>query len=301
MFDIPILIINFNRPKKTRKIISILKNLKPQKLYISIDGPRYNHKLDKVNVNKVKKVFECLNWNCKVKKNFSKKNLGMKLNVINSINWFFKNEKMGIILEDDCIPTISFFLFCKNLLNKYKNEKKIFQINGHNINFPEKKNSYYFSKLNSTWGWATWKRAWVKLDLKMNSYKKLKSTNSLEKFYKNKEISEWMDEYYKKTLNKKDSLWSTYWSFTILKHNGICISPFKSLVNNIGFDGSGNTKRYKSFQITKNIKSRNIKKIVHPKKINYIASYDIFFFNEYIKKVDKRAIKKFLYKLKDIF
>ena len=110
-----------------------------------------------------------------------------------------------------------------------------------------------------------------------------------------------MDEYFKKTLDNKDKIWSTYWSFTIAKNKALCISPFKNLIQNIGFDGSGTTKGYKSFKITTNLKSYNSKKIIHPKKINYNVLYDQFFFNEYVKKVDKRAVNFLLYKLKGIF
>ena len=301
MFEIPILIINFNRPDKTEKIFKILQIIKPKKLYLSIDGPRKKNTIDEIRINEIKKKFKSINWNCKIKKKYSNKNNGMKMNVINSVNWFFKNEKMGIILEDDCIPSKSFFMFCKILLKKYENQKNIFQINGHSINFPRKKESYYFSKLNSTWGWATWRRAWKKLDLKMSGYEKMKEKNLIKKFYENTNIFNWMDEYFKKTLEKKDKIWSSYWSFTIVKNEGLCISPFKNLIQNIGFDGSGTTKRYKSFIKTKNIKSYNSKKIIHPKKINYNLLYDQFFFNEYVKKVDKRAVNYLLNKLKGIF
>ena len=145
MFNTPVLIINFNRPDKTEKILNILRLVKPRKLYLSIDGPRKKNIKDKIQIKKIKRKFQSINWNCEIKKKYSKKNNGMKKNVINSVNWFFKNEKMGIILEDDCIPSKSFFIFCKILLKKYENQKNIFQINGHSINFPRKKESYYNS------------------------------------------------------------------------------------------------------------------------------------------------------------
>ena len=113
MFDTPVLIINFNRPDKTEKILNILRLVKPRKLYLSIDGPRKKNIKDKIQIKKIKKQFQSINWNCEIKKKYSNKNNGMKTNVINSVSWFFKNEKMGIILEDDCIPSKSFFIFCK--------------------------------------------------------------------------------------------------------------------------------------------------------------------------------------------
>ena len=110
---------------------------------------------------------------------FREKNLGCKNAVSKAINWFFDNEEMGIILEDDCLPNLNFFLFCEELLNKYKNEKEIGMISGNNF-FEDKKikNSYIFSYGN-IWGWASWKRAWQNYDVNIRRWKNQKVKNSI--------------------------------------------------------------------------------------------------------------------------
>ena len=91
------------------------------------------------------------------------------------------------------------------------------------------KKELLFFKIKFYMGWATWRRAWKKLDLKMSGYKKMKEKNLIKKYYENTNIFYWMDEYFKKTLDNKDKIWSTYWSFTIAKNKALCISPFKIL------------------------------------------------------------------------
>ena len=174
-FETPILLIVFNRPEKTSRLLNILSKIKPKNIFVSADGPRENSENDKKSCQNVRDLFRKLSWDCKVTTKFSEINLSCKKNVIQSINWFFENNKQGIILEDDCMPSITFFNFCEKLLEKYDSNEKIMQINGYNGGleyFNSNNASYFFSKLNTTWGWATWKRAWLKFDNNFDEYKK---------------------------------------------------------------------------------------------------------------------------------
>ena len=129
------------------------------------------------------------------------------------------------------------------------------QINGFNGGLEylnSNQASYFFSKLNTTWGWATWKRAWLKFDNNFDEYKKYKNNKIIDKYYGNREISKWMQIYFEKSIDNKDNIWSTNWSYTILKNDGLCISPMKNLVENIGFDSSstsGKSELFSKFSI----------------------------------------------------
>ena len=306
-FKTPILLIAFNRPEKVRLILNILKVLKPENLFISCDGPRDNNHKDKNLCEEVRLIVKNINWQCKVVYRFSKKNKTCKINVIESINWFFKHNKEGIVLEDDCIPNIHFFYYCEALLKKYRNNNKIMQVNGFSSSNQKSIDgaTYYFSKLNDTWGWATWRRAWKFFDKNMKGYKEIKKRNLIEKHYMNKDIANWMTTYFEKSFYKKDNIWSAYWSFSILKNDGYTITPFKSLVRNIGVDGSGTSGKYKKFKSYLKIKSSKIKSLKHPKDFLYNKKYDNNFFYNFVKKTDVRAnkisvldqVKKFIKKL----
>ena len=121
----PILLIVFNRPEKTKMILDSIKRISPKTIYVSADGPRANNLEDVQLCKEVRNIINNISWNCDVKTRFMENNLSCKKNVIQSINWFFENNEKGIILEDDCLPSESFFTFCEQILEKYNFEEKI--------------------------------------------------------------------------------------------------------------------------------------------------------------------------------
>jgi len=309
-FQTPILLIVFNRPDKTKLLFNQIKKIKPNKLYISADGPRYANPKDKELCGEVRSIVQKIDWDCDYKLKFSDKNLSCKTNVIDSINWFFSLNEQGIILEDDCIPSKSFFMFCEILLEKYKGNTNVMQINGYNGGFDfagKVTDSYYFSKLNHTWGWASWKRAWNLFDNKCDEYKKYKSNKKILEYYVDPNIANWMITYFDKTVSKEDNIWSSIWSYSILKQNGLCITPKLNYINNIGFDGSGTSGSSKIFSqysddnvnIKSNHSDEKTKVITHPKNIKYDVSLDQIVFYEKIKKIDPRASS--IFRILDFF
>ena len=170
---VPVLLITFNRPTTTERVFEAIKQYSPEKLYISSDGPR-NSISDEVNT--VKKIREYIireiNWECEVKTFFRDKNVGCGKGPSEAITWFFEHEEMGIILEDDCVPSLPFFFYCEYLLKKYEYDNRVWVISGRS-NYPNKKffkdNDYLFSNYIVTWGWATWKRCWKHFDINLNN------------------------------------------------------------------------------------------------------------------------------------
>ena len=215
-FNTPILLIFFNRPDKTKKILEIIENLDAKNIFISADGPRDKFSEDRICCAKVKNLIEEFSNGKNVKVKINTYNQGLKKNIINSISWFFSNVEKGIIIEDDCIPSLSFFDFCQNLLNKYETNDQIMQINGTNLGIDYSgiiEESYFFSKLNHVWGWATWKRSWVHFDNEFKDYKYLKKNNSFNKYYVNNKITNWMVKYFDKSQSGKDNIWSINWAY----------------------------------------------------------------------------------------
>lgn len=116
----PILFLVFNRPDLTKMVFDEIRRAKPTKLYIASDGPRDGNKDDAKKILEVRKIVDTIDWDCELKKKYRKKNAGCKFGVSEAITWFFENEEDGIILEDDCLPSQSFFRYCQELLIKYK-------------------------------------------------------------------------------------------------------------------------------------------------------------------------------------
>ena len=239
-FKTPILIIAWKRPKQTKELIQKIKKINPDNLYIACDGPKNQNTLDDNKVKKTKELLLGSFEEVRQKKYFfSNKNQGCKLGVSNAINWFFENEKEGIILEDDCIPHLDFFSFCQEMLETYRNDERIWSITGHNQqnNIQRGSGTYYFSKYPRSWGWATWKRCWVKYDRDITDWPNIKSKGILKNKLKNqREINFWekiLDSIYYYNL---PNTWDYQWTLSSFLNSGLTIVPNKNLIKNIGFD-----------------------------------------------------------------
>ena len=233
----PVLILLYNRPDKTEKLLKAIENFNFKTVYISSDGPK-NNNTDKELVKRVreKAYLYAENNNCKFLKN--EENKGCKYGVSSAINWFFENENDGIILEDDCIPGNDFFFFCEEMLNHFNDDESIYMITGDNFQ-PERKviepASYYYSKYPHVWGWATWKRSWVNYDIDMKSWKKFKSSAAFKKINPNFFERRYWTKIFDQTFYKRIDTWDYQWAYTIWLNAGKVVTPVANLVENIGF------------------------------------------------------------------
>jgi len=279
----PILFLIFNRPDITEKVFNEIRKAKPRKLFLAADGPKENNVNDQKLCYLTRKIVKKVDWKCQVFTNFKDKNLGCKLAISSAIDWFFKSVDYGIILEDDCFPNQSFFWFCQELLEKYQDNKRVMQISGNNFLFNQKeiKTSYYFSKINDIWGWATWKRAWKAYDLKMTDFLWYKQQKYIYKYLKNKKIANWLMSYFEEAYQDRNStkgIWSSQWSYAMAKHNGLTIVPKTNLVENIGI-GEKATHSGKSFSLYTKAQKGEIDQLVHPKKVIVDEQADRLRFN----------------------
>jgi hypothetical protein len=237
MFEIPILLIIYNRPDVLSSVFRIIQEIKPSKIFVAADGPKDNDMLDIAKCNQTRKVVEDnINWNCQVEKLYSDINLGCQLGPAKAIDWFFDNVDKGIILEDDCVADLSFFPFCAELLDKYQDDERIMMISGNNvISKWDNDASYVFSKIGSCWGWATWKRAWNKFDVHMKLFPKAKENKIFTKIFKDINQAVYRELVCEKTFFKKIDAWDYAWTFARLHQSGLSIVPNVNLIKNIGF------------------------------------------------------------------
>lgn len=240
-FKTPILFLVFNRPDVTKEVFEVIRRVKPEKLFIACDGPRADKPGEEELVKEVREIVNNIDWNCEVKKLFRDKNSGCKVSVSSAIDWFFENVEEGIILEDDCLPDLSFFPFCRELLERYRNDERIGMISGDNFLFGKKRTdySYYFSRFTFIWGWATWKRAWEKYDVNMKLWTEIRDNNWLYDILGDKKaVSDW-SKIYENVYSGKIDTWDYQWTFTCWMNNFFIIVPDCNLISNIGFRGDG--------------------------------------------------------------
>jgi len=247
-FDIPIVVIVFNRPEMTEILFERISQVKPLKIYLISDGCRETIKNEDQLVQKSREVFTRIDWECHVERVFSDINLGCGRRVSTGLDYVFEREEYAIILEDDCIPNDSFFIFCREMLIRYRNDSRIVHISGSN--FTEKitpqKYSYFFSYYGHIWGWATWARAWKNFDFNMSTYKTFREEIQIENFFFTKNEQSYFvsncDNYSKDSTRP----WGFRWFYARIVMNGLSIVPRHNLIRNIGINGT-HINSYSSF------------------------------------------------------
>lgn len=240
-FDVPILFLTFNRPKQTQRVFEAIRQIQPTKLYFAADGHRENKVGEKEICEEVRNiVLKNIDWNCEVKTLLRDKNWGCKNAVSSAITWFFENEPEGIVLEDDCLPEPSFFQFCAELLEKYRNDARIMMISG--INHQKEKvrgdYSYYFTRYNQIWGWASWRRVWDLYDVNMRLLPEILEKGYLNDIFQDKTAAQKWEKDFRKVFDGEKDTWDYQFTFSCLINGGLCINPCANLVTNIGFDES---------------------------------------------------------------
>ena len=252
--ELPILLLAYNRPLLIKKVIKSLRKIKPKYLYIACDGPKDFIKKDITLVKETRSVIEDqIDWNCTKKKLYRDKNKGCRFGVSEAITWFFKYVNEGIILEDDCIPHPDFFAFTEELINYYRNNKKIWIISGNNFQNGNWRGdgSYYYSRYPHCWGWATWRDRWEHYSEESVCWKNLKQTNMIQNVFTNKKERIYWSKIFDRLYDKNwpDS-WAYRWFLVCQINRGLNVLPNRNLVSNIGF-GSEGTHTKNSYAQTK--------------------------------------------------
>lgn len=238
----PVLFLVFNRPDKTRTVFGSIRQAKPERLFVAADGPRKGRKEDEELCRETREIIRQVDWPCDIKTLFREENLGCKRAVSSAIDWFFEHVEEGIILEDDCLPDQSFFKFCEEMLERYRENERVGMISGNNFQFGKLQNdhSYYFSKYSHIWGWATWRRAWRKYDVNISSWPELKKRHKLSYMFNLKDRYYWKSIFNDTYAGKIDT-WDYQWTYACFMNNYLSIMPAVNLVSNIGFSDEHST------------------------------------------------------------
>lgn len=272
----------FNRQENTRKVFEQVRKVKPSKLFIIADGPRENKEDDKLKCKQTREIFNNIDWDCKLYKNFSEVNLGCAKRGATGFSWVFDNVEECIFLEDDCLPNMTFFKFCDELLEKYRNDTRIMLISGTNQlgKWEKSKYSYHFSKFGGIWGWASWKRAWKYYDFDIKLWNDKNIKNILRErlnFFQYISRKSIYDDIYNKEATF--SSWAYQWGFSRIVQSGLAISPRVNLITNIGAgEDATNTKKASAVS---NLKSYEIEfPLRHPPYIIVDDEYDKKMYNK---------------------
>lgn len=279
--DIPILMLVFNRPEETQRVFDAVKAARPARLYVAADGPRNHRPTDMDLSNRTRAVVSQVDWPCEVRTLFRSQNLGCGPAVSSAISWFFEQEEMGIILEDDCLPSEDFFRFCREMLLHYKNDERIMQICGSNFQRGIKRGdgSYYFSMFSFIWGWATWRRAWEKYDFELNHIETAAELN-LDYYTTHRALKRYWRQIFLYSKKKAFNTWDYQWGLTILKHKGLCAVPNMNLVTNIGNTDNSTHGSADDTSWTVNQPTASLGVLKHLSNVSVNQEADVFFYEE---------------------
>jgi len=238
----PIAFMIFNRPYATEKVFDKIRQVKPSQLLVVADGPRVDRQGEAEKCAAVRAIIDRVDWDCQVLKNYSDINLGCRQRVSSGLDWVFNTVEEAIILEDDCLPDPTFFPFCEELLNRYREDTRIAAISGLNIQFGRKRNnySYYFSHYHHCWGWASWRRTWQHYDLDMKLWPEIRDSNFLLDILGDKKASQNWTRTFEMTYQKMLDTWDYQFGLACWLQSGLTILPNVNLIANIGY-GEGGT------------------------------------------------------------
>ncbi len=233
--DISVLILFFNRPDHLGKVFEEVKKARPARLFLYQDGPRGERDVAGIEACRQLVDDSQIDWECEVHRCYQEKNYGCDPSEYMAQTWAFSHTDKCIVLEDDDVPSQSFFPFCKELLDRYEDDPNVWMIAGFNAE--EKvdiEESYLFTQVFSIWGWATWKRV---VDTWDANYSWLEDKEKLakveQKISENGLRSDLLQMCRDHKAAGKAYYESIFWA-SMLLNDGVAIMSAQNQINNLG-------------------------------------------------------------------
>jgi len=226
----------FKRPDCTARVFERIRAARPERLFVIADGARADVPGEAERVAAARAVCEAVDWPCTVDRDYAEANMGCRRRVVSGLNRVFDMVEDAIIIEDDILPDPSFFPFCRELLERYREDERIGSITGFQFlqEMPDVRDSYYFSIYGGIWGWATWRRAWRRYDDDMTEWPELKGRGWHYDVLASSRDARYMERVWDHT-HRGDDAWGYRWFFAMRRASFLGIVPRVSLTSNIGF------------------------------------------------------------------
>lgn len=295
--ETPIVFLIFRRPDLTSQVFEVIRQAQPAKLLVVADGPR--DESEAVLCRQTRAVTEQIDWDCEVLYNYADENLGCRKRVSSGLDWAFEQVEEAIVLEDDCLPHPSFFAYCQNLLEHYRNDERIWCISGNNFQDGQWRGdgSYYFSNYNHIWGWASWRRAWQHYDHDLAHWPVFRDRRCLEEILdSNLEMQYWQSIFDRLYSLGEPNTWDYAWTLTCWMNRGLTALPNVNLVSNIGCrsDGTHITGESK----LANIPTEDIGELQHPAFFVRNREADMYTFDQVFGGVQMRESQRWQNRLR---
>ncbi|EED35468.1 methyltransferase FkbM [Luminiphilus syltensis NOR5-1B] len=264
----PVLLRIFNRPEKVAVVMEVLRKVRPRELYLVGDGPRPDRgEAERALVNQARTVATDVDWDCEIHVKFYEDNVGGPTAGFEGISWFFCNVDKGIVLEDDNVPTLSFFRFCDELLELYREDERVGCITGNN--FQSRKiggASHYFSKYSHCWGWASWSNSWAGCTLEPEFWRELKRSRQWMEWLPDSVERSYWDGIFDALSSGSKVHWDYAWMLWLWKRGALIATPNSNLVTNIGFDESAQNTTNPGHPLA-NLPVQSLDEVIYPAEV----------------------------------
>ncbi len=236
-----VLFLIFNRPDTTMEVFEAIRQARPPRLYIASDGPRSSRPGEAHVVTTLRdQVISGVDWECEVQTLFRDANLGCRSAVSGAIGWFFEQEEQGIILEDDCLPSYSFFPFCDELLQRHAHDASIGGVTGDYRALRSAYSSDTYGRVGYPliWGWASWRRVWKMYDPDLKGWHG--DPDSVARLAnKRKQTKEYLKVVFDAVKAGILNTWDFQFNFMCLEQGLDFLHPNVNMITNIGFASEG--------------------------------------------------------------
>jgi hypothetical protein len=227
----------FNRPDPTRRVFERIRAARPKRLFVVADGPRATHPDDGPRCSAARAITEAVDWPCLVQRDYARTNQGCGRRVASGLDWVFAQVPESIVLEDDCLPDPTFFTYCDELLERYRDEPSVGLVSGshHQTAHLAGETSYYFCRYGNIWGWATWRRAWEKFDHSMSAWPSWRDAGGLERMFPEPAVRAYWRSVWNDAAAGRHDTWDYQWTFAYMRHGLLGVLPRVAMIENIGF------------------------------------------------------------------
>lgn len=262
----------FNRPDKAAQVFAAVRAARPPRLFLVCDGPRATHPDDAARCAEVRRVLDAVDWPCEVERDYAESNLGCRRRISSGIAWVFSRVDEAIFLEDDTLPDASFFPYCDELLERYRDDARVFVVGAHNQlqHGGSDGASYWFSAHPRIWGWASWRRAWEGYDASMSAWPAAKAEPAwTTRTAQERQVwGEFFDHVRAGTVDT----WDAQATLHAWRTGALTAIPRTNLVSNIGF-GADSTNTRSETSVTPPVRALEWP-LVHPREVRRDAALD---------------------------
>jgi hypothetical protein len=233
----PVAFLIFNRPEVTARVFAEIARARPRTLLVIADGPRDDRPDDADRCREARAILDRVDWDCNILRNFSDRNMGCRQRVATGLTWAFETVPEAIVLEDDCLPHPTFFPFCRDLLERHRDDERMMMVSGFNPlgRWKASEQTHHFTYLGTIWGWASWSRAWRHYDVNIPKWSDPAARRIVRDRFCVRAQYRQRAKLFDRVQAGEIDTWDFQWTFTRLLHGGLSAVSAVNLISNIGF------------------------------------------------------------------